>query len=302
MSSLEVVIPVPWHAHVRSASPRWAALRTAALFSLLSGLAVAVGYWFGGRVGLTLGLVLALAVSGVAYIFGDRLALRAVRAFPIGEAQAPDIYRIVRELCRRTRQPVPRIYVAPTGAPNAFATGRNPRSASLCLTSGLLHLLDERELRGVIAHELAHIRSRDTVVTSAVAGMASLVMYVAFLAWFLPLGDDDESNPFAALALLALGPVAAGLLQFAISRSRETDADRMAAAVTGDPLGLAAALQAIEEGVRRRPMTSSPHLRPASALMIASPFTPRGMTRLFATHPPTADRIARLQALARDQF
>jgi heat shock protein HtpX len=294
---LAAVLLVERDVHRSSAN----SVRTAVLLAALSGLILVIGGWLGGSTGLVIAIVLALGINGVAYFNSDKLALRVMRARPVSEAEQPVLYRIVRELSTQARQPMPRLYLSPTMAPNAFATGRNPRRAAVCCTTGLLRILDERELRGVLGHELAHVYNRDILITSVAAALASVVMFVAQLAWFLPLGgddDDDGGNLIGALLLLVLGPVAAGLIQMAISRSREYQADQAGARMTGEPLALASALRKLEMGTRRLPLPPEPELQTASALMIANPFRPEGIARLFSTHPPMPERVARLEEMA----
>ncbi|MEV5412324.1 zinc metalloprotease HtpX [Thermopolyspora sp. NPDC052614] len=275
-------------------------LRTAVLLGALSALILALGAWLGGGSGVQIAIVVALLANGIAYFFSDQIALSAMRARPVSEVEQPTLYRIVRELSTQARQPMPRLYISPTMQPNAFATGRNPRNAAVCVTHGIVGMLDERELRGVIAHELSHVYNRDILISSVAGALATIITYFGYIAVFFGGSSDDDDGPglLGGLLMMILGPVAAGMIQMAISRSREYQADESGARLTGDPLALASALRKIELGTRRIPLPEDGRIASASHLMIANPFRGVGIGRLFSTHPPTADRVARLERMA----
>jgi heat shock protein HtpX len=281
-------------------------LKTAALLGLLSGLILLAGRAIGGQSGLVIALFIAIGMNGFSYFYSDKLALRSMRAYPVSQVQQPRLYAVVAELAASMRMPMPALYISPTEAPNAFATGRNPRHAAVCCTEGILQLLDERELRGVLGHELAHVGNRDILIASIAATLATVITFLAHMAQMAAMfggfgrqNDEDGPGIFGALLFMIVGPLAAGVIQMAISRSREYQADASGAQLTGDPLALASALRKLEYGTQAKPLVESPQLAPTSSLMIANPFRGgAGLARLFSTHPPIPDRIARLEAMA----
>jgi heat shock protein HtpX len=276
-------------------------VKTAALLGLLTSLILLVGYWLGGSTGLVVAVVLAVAMNGISYFYSDKIALRSMGARPVSPAEAPQLYAMVAELAAAARQPMPRLYLSPVAQPNAFATGRNPQHAAVCVTEGILRILSPRELRAVLGHELSHVYNRDILIASVAGALGGIITMLANLAWFLPIGrSDDEEGPgiMGTLMMLILGPLAATIIQLAISRNREYAADDSGARLTGDPLALASALRKIAGGTRALPLPADGQLATTAHMMIANPFRAKGLAGLFSTHPPMEQRIARLEQLA----
>lgn len=276
--------------------------KTALLFVVLTLLLILIGYLIGGQNGVTFAFIMALIMNMGAYWFSDKIVLAAYRAKEIQEGDNPRLFGIVRSACQMAGLPMPRVYVIPTDSPNAFATGRNPEHAAVAATLGILKLLNDDELAGVMAHELGHVRNRDTLVGAIAATIAGAISYIAFMARWMPFfggGDDDDSgsNIFILLLVGILAPIAAAIVQMAISRQREYMADRASAEISHKPLALASALKKLHDRSRMIPLKANP----ASAhLFIVNPLTKKDMTALFSTHPPVEQRIARLQNYARE--
>ena len=315
------------------------ALRAAELAGAAAGLATSVllliagcallGVAAAGAGGAVVAIVIAVVLVAVVFACCDLLALSAMLARPVSEVEQPELYRLVRELSKAGRSPVPRLYLSPADQPNSFAVGRGPRTATICCTEGLLRVLDEAELRSVLAHELAHVSSRDILASSVSAGLATVITFPAGLARFARPGNSDRSGPVAAgrvaagpvaagsalagsaapgsgsglglletLLMLVLGPVAAIVVRLAVTREREYQADATGALLSGDPLALASALRKIDAGTAELALAPDGRRTSVGHLMIASPFRPEGFARLFLTHPPAGERVRRLEALA----
>ncbi|MDE2060264.1 MAG: zinc metalloprotease HtpX [candidate division NC10 bacterium] len=276
-------------------------LKTTALLGLLTGLLILIGGYFGGSRGMSIAFVMAFLMNFGSYWFSDRIVLAMYRAQPVSEAEAPELHRIVHGLTLRAHMPMPRIYVLPTEAPNAFATGRDPEHAAVAATEGILRILNEEELEGVLSHELAHVRNRDTLISTIAATLAGVIVMLARMAMWMPIfgggGRDDDDRGGGAMGFLflaILAPIAATLIQLAISRSREFQADESGARLTHKPYALASALQKLEVGANRLPMEANPA---TAHLFIVNPLRGDVLFKLFSTHPPVEERIARLRAL-----
>ncbi|NET24002.1 M48 family metalloprotease [Okeania sp. SIO1I7] len=274
-------------------------VKTVALLGILSGLLVAVSYWLiGGPTGATLGLVLAAVMNLGSWFFSDKIALAAYNARPVSQAEAPALYNMVETLCDRARLPMPAVYIIPTAAANAFATGRDPHHAAVAVTEGIMRILPEDELEGVIAHELSHIKNRDTLTQAVAATVAGGISWLTQIAsygmWFGGGSRDNRSNPIVMLLTIMLAPVAASVVQMAISRTREFAADAGAGDLTGNPRALAQALQRLDQNSRQMPLNANPAFEP---LLIMNGFSGKFMANLFSTHPSTEMRIEKLLEL-----
>lgn len=271
-----------------------ATLRTTILMAALGGLLVVIGALVGGPRGAGFFLLLALLINAGSYFFSDKLALAASRAKPIDESEAPRLYQMVRELTTRADLPMPRLYMIPSDQPNAFATGRNPKHSAVAVTRGITKLLSEDELRGVLGHELTHVRNRDILIQSVASAIGTAITYVAYMLMFFGDEDNGPLGLAAALAMVILAPIAASIIQLAISRQREYAADAGGAELCGNPESLASALLRLEQGAEAMPMQVN---QAAEPLYIVRPFKGKGLAGLFSTHPPIEERVRRLRQM-----
>ncbi|MGO9097790.1 MAG: zinc metalloprotease HtpX [Bryobacteraceae bacterium] len=275
--------------------------KTVLLLGALSGILLAAGEYFGGRNGLAMGLVIAVGMNFTSYFFSDKIALSMYSAQPVNESQNPEVYRrlapIVRNLCHKMGLPMPKLWAIADESPNAFATGRNPEHASVAVTEGIMRVMNDRELEGVLAHELGHVKNRDILTSSVAATLAAAITFMARMAFFFGgrRDDDDEGGGIGALLMMLLAPVAALLIQLWISRTREFAADAASAQYTGNPQELISALGKLEGWSKRVPLNATPA---TAHMFIIKPFTGQWFSRVFSTHPATAERIARLERMA----
>lgn len=273
-------------------------LKVGLLLAGLTGLFVAVGYAFGGTTGMIMAFTLAVLMNFITYWNSDKLVLKMTRAIPVSPADAPEIHAMVEELARRADIPKPAVYVVNDPSPNAFATGRNPANAAVAVNTGLIDLLNGDEVFGVIAHEIAHIKHRDTLtmtVTATIAGAITMIANIGQMFFFFGGSDEEGGNPIGALLMLFLAPLAATIIQLAVSRAREYEADKLGAELAGTPMGLANALLKLERGIARIPGQATPA---TASLYIANPMRKMGgLANLFMTHPPIEERVRRLQQL-----
>lgn len=275
-------------------------MKTAMLMAAITALFMAVGQAMGGQQGMVLALLVALGMNFFSYWFSDKMVLKMYNAREVDENTAPGFYRMVRELAQKAELPMPRVYIIDEEAPNAFATGRNPRHAAVAATTGIMRVLNERELRGVMAHELAHVKHRDILISTISATMAGAISMLANFAMMFGSRDSEgrPSNPIATIAVMILAPLAASLIQMAISRAREFEADRGGAEISGDPRALASALDKINRYARGIPLEATERHPETAQMMIVNPLSGGGLRGLFSTHPATEERVARLLALA----
>ncbi|AEA34371.1 zinc metalloprotease HtpX [Hippea maritima] len=274
-------------------------VKTVFLLTLLAGIFMFIGGLLGGKTGLIIAFILSILMNFFSYFFSDKIALTMYRAKPVSEQEAPELYAIVRKLCERANLPMPKLYIIPQAAPNAFATGRNPNHAAVAVTQGAIELLTREELMGVLGHELGHIKHRDILISTITATIASAIMMIAdMIRWaaiFGGLSGDDEDHPIVLLIVALIAPFAAVLIQLAISRAREYEADKAGAVYSGNPLYLASALEKLENYARTMPFKGNPA---TENLFIVNPFSAKGIMNLLSTHPPIEERIRRLREMA----
>ena len=274
-------------------------LKTAFFLTLLTGLFIVIGDLLGGRAGVIIAFIFALGMNFFSYFFSDKIALTMYKAKPVSQEEAPELYAIVKTLCERANLPMPRIYIIPQAAPNAFATGRDPKHAAVAVTQGALELLTREELMGVLGHELGHIKHRDILISTIASTIAGAIMFLAdMIRWaaiFGGLSGDDDEHPIILIAMAIVAPFAAMLIQLAISRAREYEADRAGAIYSGNPLYLASALEKLDAYAKQIPFRGNPA---TENLFIVNPFSAKGLMTLFSTHPPIEERIRRLREMA----
>jgi heat shock protein HtpX len=270
-------------------------IKTLFLLVTLTLILVAAGAALGGKQGMTIALIFALGLNFFTYWYSDKIVLKMYRAREVTEAEAPELHGIVRRLVQKAGMPMPKVYIIQQDQPNAFATGRNPQHAAVAVTTGIMHILSSEELQGVIGHELTHIQNRDILISTVAATIAGAISYLAYFAMFFGRGDDDDGgNPIVALLMFIIGPIAALIIQMAISRSREYAADQGGARLAGNPRYLSSALRKLHVASQQIPMKANPA---TSHMFIVNPLTGGGLAKLFSTHPPMEERIARLESM-----
>lgn len=278
-------------------------IKTLLLLAALTGLILGAGYYIGGQDGLTIALIFAAVMNFISYWFSDKIVLAMYRAQPISENANPKLHRVIERLAEKSGMPKPRLYLVNLPVPNAFATGRNPQNAAVAVTSGLLQILNDEELEGVLAHELSHVKNRDILISSIAATLAGAISYLAQIAYYAAIfgggrrNHREGGNPLGAIALVILTPIIATLLHLAISRSREFLADETGAKYSGKPLALASALEKLHSASQRRPLIGAPKYEATAHLFIVNPFRPSLLMKLFSTHPPVQERVKRLQSI-----
>jgi len=276
-------------------------VKTAILMAAITGLFIAVGAMLGGQEGMVMALIFAIGMNFFSYWFSDKLVLKMTNAQEVDEGSAPQFYEMIRELANKANLPMPRVYLIEEDSPNAFATGRNPENAAVAATTGIMRILSNRELRGVMAHELAHVKHRDILISTIAATMAGAVAAIANMALLFGNRNSDgrSGSPIAGILVAILAPMAAGLIQMSISRAREYEADRGGAEIAQDPEALASALEKIHRYAKGIPFDAVEHHPETAQMMIMNPLTASGISQLFSTHPATEDRVHRLMEMAR---